>query len=205
MKEFWNSRYAQENYVYGTEPNVFFKQNLDALQPSGSILLPAEGEGRNAVYAAKKGLQVEAFDLSDAGQQKALQLAAHNGVSINYQVGEFSSFDFGENRFDVVALVFAHFPSRHKSDYHRRLVQYLKPGGLFIIEAFSKNHLEYSAKNPAVGGPRDLDLLLSIEDIQQDFDQLQPIYLKEEVIELNEGSFHKGTGSVVRFVGRKPE
>jgi hypothetical protein len=48
MKEFWNERYANEEYAYGEEPNEFFKQELARLQP-GRILLPADGEGRNGV------------------------------------------------------------------------------------------------------------------------------------------------------------
>lgn len=54
MKEFWNDRYGQLEFAYGIEPNVFFKQELDELK-EGTILLPAEGEGRNAISTAKKG------------------------------------------------------------------------------------------------------------------------------------------------------
>ena len=61
MKEFWNERYSQEAYAYGTEPNAFFKSRIDQLSP-GKLLLPAEGEGRNAVYAATKGFEVSAYD-----------------------------------------------------------------------------------------------------------------------------------------------
>lgn len=54
MKEMWDKRYGNTEYAYGEEPNAFFKKTLDKLDLKGSILLPAEGEGRNAVYAAKK-------------------------------------------------------------------------------------------------------------------------------------------------------
>ena len=75
MKEFWEIRYAEKQYAYGENPNVYFKEQLDKLKP-GKILLPAEGEGRNAVYAAKQGWEVMAFDLSSEGKNKAEKLAA---------------------------------------------------------------------------------------------------------------------------------
>ena len=56
MKEFWDSRYSAEEYVYGILPNEYFKSKLITDEKSGNILFPAEGEGRNAVYAALKGL-----------------------------------------------------------------------------------------------------------------------------------------------------
>jgi hypothetical protein len=63
MKEMWNKRYAAKEFAYGTKPNAFFKMSLEKYHSKGSLLLGAEGEGRNAVYAATKGLAVFAFDL----------------------------------------------------------------------------------------------------------------------------------------------
>ena len=67
--------------AYRTKPNKFFREQLSQLKP-GKILLPAECEGRNTVFAAKNGWQAEAFDLSAAGREKALKLASANNVSI---------------------------------------------------------------------------------------------------------------------------
>ncbi len=83
MKDFWNERYAAREYVYGKKPNQYFKKNIDGLTPV-KILLPCKGEGRNAVYAAQKGWDVEAIDFSVEGKKKALSLALKNNVSINY-------------------------------------------------------------------------------------------------------------------------
>ncbi len=85
MRDFWNVRYSEEIYAYGTAPNVFFSSELKKLPP-GKALFPAEGEGRNAVYAATCGWNVIAFDQSEAGKEKALQLAAKKGVEIDYAV-----------------------------------------------------------------------------------------------------------------------
>jgi len=198
----WNDRYSSEEFAYGTEPNNYLKEQLEKLQP-GSILFPAEGEGRNAVFAAKSGWKTSAFDISEEGKNKALQLAKSNGVKIDYQVGELETLDFHTEQFDVIALIYAHFPADMKSFMHKVLDQYLRKGGLIIFEAFSKNHLEYVLKNEKVGGPKDIGSLFSIDEIKADFPDYEVIELEEKEIELNEGVFHNGTGSVIRFTARK--
>lgn len=202
MKEFWNERYAQKVFAYGAEPNLFFKEQLNVLEP-GTILLPAEGEGRNAVYAAKSGWQVTAFDISEQGKLKADQLASQQEVSINYSVGPLEEMTLNPDHFDTIGLIYAHFPAHLKSKYHQALDRCLRPGGTIIFEAFSKSHLEYNTKNPAAGGPKNIDMLFSIEEIKQDFETYDIIELEEKVIELNEGLYHLGTSAVIRFVGRK--
>lgn len=201
MKEFWNQRYQQSDYAYGTEPNEYFREQLDRISPPGKLLLPAEGEGRNAVYAARQGWEVSAFDLSEAGQQKAEQLAQRHGVQIDYQVAEFSELHFAPASFDAIGLVFAHFPADKKAAYFQQLVPYLRPGGRMIVEVFSKNNLRYRAQNPRIGGPPDLETLFSVEEIQQIFPSLTVVELAEVEVELREGLYHIGTGSVIRFVG----
>ena len=198
----WDERFGKQEYVYGIDPNYYLKEQLKKLNP-GNILFPAEGEGRNAVYAAKLGWEVSAFDLSTEGRKKALNLADKNGVTIEYQIGELPELNYSKEQFDVIALIFAHFNADIRSEYHKLLNNYLRKGGLLIIEAFSKKHLEYRTKNPGVGGPRDLETLCSIEEFKLDFDNYEIIEVVEKEIELNEGLYHVGKGSVIRFMGRK--
>jgi 2-polyprenyl-3-methyl-5-hydroxy-6-metoxy-1,4-benzoquinol methylase len=200
--ERWNDRYSSEEFAYGTAPNHYFKEEIQKLKP-GTILLPAEGEGRNAVFAAKLGWKVSAFDISAEGKNKAVKLAEANNVNINYQVGELESLNYQAGQFDVIALIYAHFPPEIKSAIHKTLDLYLHNDGIIIFEAFSKKHLEYLAVNDKVGGPKDIESLFSIEEIQADFPQYEIIQLEEKEIELNEGLFHNGKGSVIRFVGKK--
>lgn len=198
----WNERYANDEFAYGEEPNDYLKEQLNKLS-IGKILFPAEGEGRNAVFAAKLGWKVSAFDISNEGQKKALQLAEKNNVVIDYQIGELQTLGYSEGQFDAIALIYAHFPASIKSQLHKALDNYLVKGGIIIFEAFSKNHLEYLAKNEKVGGPKDIELLFSIEEIKADFNNYEVIELEETVINLNEGLYHNGQGSVIRFIGRK--
>lgn len=198
----WDDRYSNEEFAYGTAPNKYLQEQIEKLEP-GSILFPAEGEGRNAVFAAKLGWKVTAFDISEEGKNKALKLAEANNVTIEYQVGELETLHYQPEQFDAIALIYAHFPAEIKSSIHKTLETYLRKGGITIFEAFSKKHLEYLALNEKVGGPKDIESLFSIEEIQADFPNYEIIELEEKEIELSEGLFHNGKGSVIRFVGRK--
>ncbi|WP_196890404.1 class I SAM-dependent methyltransferase [Aureivirga marina] len=201
-KSKWNERYQSEKFAYGKEPNQFFKHWILKLNP-GKILLPADGEGRNGVFAAKNNWDVTAFDISEKGKEKALKLAQEFNVKIDYLVGEIDSLHLKQNSFDAIALIYAHVASDKKSDFHQSLNSLLKPDGIVIFEAFSKNHIYFNAKNPKVGGPKDLDLLFSKEEIKQDFKNYDILFLEEKEIELSEGEFHNGKGFVIRFVGKK--
>ena len=198
----WDDRYKGEEFAYGEEPNNYLKEQLEKIE-TGTILFPAEGEGRNAIFAAKSGWKVSAFDISEEGKNKALRLAENNNVSLDYQVGELQTLDFQKEQFDAIALIYAHFPAEIKSAIHKQLNTLLRKNGIIIFEAFSKKHLEYLALNEKVGGPKDIESLFSIEEIKADFPNYEIIELEEKEIELNEGLFHNGTGSVIRFVGKK--
>ena len=202
MKDFWENRYGKKEWAYGREPNRYFKDQLNTL-PEGGILLPADGEGRNSVYAASCGWEVTAFDLSEAGRNKAIKLAAEKGVSIKYLTGNLADLDFPEASFDAMALIFAHFPSQFKTDFHKKLIKYLKYGGTLIFEAFSLEHLKYSAANPAAGGPKDPEMLYTTGEIEKLFPNIEILELIQMETTLDEGLYHQGLSSVVRFTGRK--
>jgi hypothetical protein len=199
----WDERYREEAFAYGKGPNLFFKKWLDGRTP-GSILMPADGEGRNGVYAARCGWKVTSFDQSAEGRLKALQLAAEERVAIDYIVGDLAHLQFDAGSFDAIGLVFAHFDADKKPAFHRKLDGFLRRGGVVILEAFSKSHLAYIARDPNVGGPKDLGMLYSAEEILADFPGYEIVVLAEEEAVLSEGNYHNGTGSVLRFVGRKP-
>lgn len=200
--ERWNERYSNSLFAYGEEPNNYLKEQIGKLPP-GSILFPAEGEGRNAVFAANQGWTVSAFDISIEGQKKAFQLAKNSKVTIDYQVGDLQTLNYKEEEFDVIALIYAHFPASIKSGIHINLDKYLRKGGTVIFEAFSKRHLDYLLKDAKVGGPKDIESLFSVDEIKADFNNYDIIELEETEISLNEGQYHNGLASVIRFVGRK--
>jgi cyclopropane fatty-acyl-phospholipid synthase-like methyltransferase len=202
MIEIWNERYRQPEYAYGILPNEYLKAQLTSLPP-GKILFPAEGEGRNAVYAASLGWDCFCFDQSEEAKKKALALAAQKDVQIHYETGDCGALHYPDGSFDAIALIYAHFPAANKADHHRRISGWLKKGGTLIFEAFSKKHIDYNQLNEKVGGPKEVDMLFSIEEIKEYFPGYAYLELEEKLVELNEGLYHIGTGSVIRFLGKK--
>ncbi|CAM1369983.1 Methyltransferase [Tenacibaculum litoreum] len=201
-KEFWNEKYQNTNFAYGKEPNLFFKEELQKIK-TGKILLPADGEGRNGVYASKLGWDVTSTDLSIEGKSKALKLASEFNVNLKYVVGDIQDLELPKESFDVIGLIYAHFSAWKISIIHQKLTTLLKPKGYIILEAFSKNHLNYQKDNPKIGGPKDINMLFSIEQIQQDFTGFEIQVLEEKEVFLNEGNSHNGKGSIIRFIGKK--
>ncbi len=198
MKEFWNARYNTESYAYGKNPNQYFKDQIDLLPP-GKILLAAEGEGRNAVYAASLGWDVFAYDFSEKAYQKAMALAQEKQVEINYQIASLSDLTFADAFFDVVGLIYVHFPDSIRTSNHQKLSSLLKKRGRIILEAFSTNHPQYQKINPRVGGPKMPTQLYSEEKLRTDFEGFEFTQLKEEKITLEEGTFHNGITTVMRM------
>ncbi|PNW29017.1 class I SAM-dependent methyltransferase [Formosa algae] len=194
--EFWDARYAEDDFAYGTQPNTFFKSTLDSL-PTGTVLLPAEGEGRNAVYAASKGWTAHAFDISLKGKEKALQLANMKAVTIDYDISGVLEFQT-DKTFDAIALCYTHFPADIRKQAHQHILKFLKQGGTLIFECFAKAQLQYSS-----GGPKNEDMLFSIEEIKAEFKGLKFTLLEEQTIELSEGSYHIGKAQVIRCIGVK--
>ena len=203
MNEFWNARYARDNYVYGTEPNAYFRSEIDKINPTGKVLLPAEGEGRNAVYAAKSGWEVTAFDFSIEGRKKAMALASQNDVEIEYLIKDYSDVVFGEESFDLLALIFVHPLAAQKSVIFNPLISFLKKGGHVIMEVFSKEHLKFQETNPSAGGPKDPERFYTQSEIKELFKGFGIINMEQTVVQLDEGEFHKGDSSVIRFTGVK--
>ncbi|MCA0427948.1 MAG: class I SAM-dependent methyltransferase [Bacteroidetes bacterium] len=202
MKSFWEERYADEDYVYGELPNAYLQLKLKGLK-LGKILFPADGEGRNSVYASGLGWQVFAYDFSEKAKEKAFKLANRKGVEINYTVGNIKEVQFEKESFDAIGLIYSHVPTDLRAALFQQVHYCLKPGGRLIFEAFSKNHNLYQQVNPNAGGPRDINMLYSVEELQAGFEGYTWKDLKEEVVDLNEGPFHQGRSAVVRAFGVK--
>lgn len=195
--EFWDIRYSRPEYAYGINPNQYFKKFIDAYPP-GKLLLPGEGEGRNAVYAARKGWEVIAIDQSSEGKRKTKALADENHVSINYSLGRLEDYPFQSNQFDAVALIFLHLSPEIRLHIHKQFVQSLVSGGFLLVEAFSKQQLGRSS-----GGPPAIELLYDKILLSQDFHQLKILELYNIEEDLDEGLFHQGQAALVRLLACK--
>lgn len=196
--EFWDERYSSIEFVYGTEPNIFFKDELDKLK-TGNILLLGEGEGRNAVYAAANGWNVDAVDFSIIAKEKALKLAEENSVGINYEITDLSEYKPKSNYYDTAAIIFLHLNPKIRSGVHSKVVDSLKPGGTLILEVYEKGQLGKDS-----GGPQNIDMLYSKEELRNDFVNMNIIVLEKKIITLNESNQHNGEAVVLRLIAVKP-
>ncbi|MGB5027334.1 MAG: class I SAM-dependent methyltransferase [Chitinophagaceae bacterium] len=196
MQQFWDQRYVENETVYGNEPNKFFKLFIDLHKP-GTLLLPGEGEGRNAVYAASKGWQVDAFDFSQVAREKALDFARGERVIINYELKNIADFKAGK-QYDAVGLIFVHLPEVLRRKFHQEVYNSIKPGGFMVLEAFAKEQAQLES-----GGPRDATLLYDAPSLCNDFPFLHMLSCEQKEIFLDEGDYHKGKASVLRMIGQR--
>jgi len=193
----WDDRYNTDKYVYGKEPNLFFASSLKQFKP-GKILLPGEGEGRNAVFAAKLGWEVDAFDQSSVALEKAKSLAQANGVDIRYQVSNITEYTFENDTYDTIGLIFIHANPEIRKLLHNQVEKALKPGGSLILQAFHISQLENNT-----GGPKSLEMLINKEILLAEFPSMIHKQLEVSEVMLEEGPFHRGVARVIQYIGTK--
>ncbi len=159
--------------------------------------MPAEGQGRNAIYAASKGWQVDAFDFSEVAQEKALAFAKQKKVVINYELKSIEDFK-ADKKYDVVALLYVHLPEAIRQQFHKAIYDSIKPGGYLVVEAFAKEQLAFDS-----GGPKDVALLYDAPSICSDFPFIHLLSCGQSVVELDEGAYHKGKAALLRMTGQR--
>jgi len=194
---FWDQRFGQDAYVYGKEPNEYFRSVIDKLPP-GRLFVPGAGEGRDAVYAASLGWEVHCLDLSNEGRRKALLLAAEKGVTIHYDVQAISDAAFPDGYFNMVASVFFHLPTGTRQQFYADAHRWLSPGGIFLMEAFTPAQLANNS-----GGPKDPDMLIDATTARTDLAQFHILRIAEEEPTLAEGTHHTGKAYVVDVLALK--
>ena len=195
-QKFWNERYARDEYLYGTDPNLFLAEHADLLK--GPVLSLSEGEGRNAVFIALRGLKVRGVDISEIALTKAQALAKLKNVEIQTEVADLSNFEPEKDFYGSVISISAHLPSATRNNLYPLVEQCLKPDGIILLEAYSERQL---ARN--TGGPKDVDMLMTIEKLEREFPSLEPVLIRELEREVSEGEGHTGLASVVQFIARK--
>lgn len=196
----WNRRFGEPGFLFGTEPNGWLREHAAAWQPGQRVLCVADGEGRNSVWLAARGVQVDAFDIAEAGVRKARALAAQRGVEVNFTVADCDGFDWGQDRYDGVAAIFIQFadPALRQRIF-TRIAQCLKPGGVLVLQGYGPKQLEYRT-----GGPGILAHLYTPELLRAELAGLEILELREYEAELAEGSGHKGRSALLGLVARKP-
>ncbi len=195
----WNRRYDSADFLFGTAPNEWLREQARALPPQGRILCVADGEGRNSVWLARQGFRVDAFDMADRAVDKARAFAQREGVSVNFALADCDGFAWPEAAYDGVAAIFVQFadpPMRAR--LFERIVRSLKPGGVLILQGYTPKQLEYRT-----GGPPILSHVYTQELLLSAFADLSIIELREYEAEVREGLGHSGQSALVGLVARR--
>jgi 2-polyprenyl-3-methyl-5-hydroxy-6-metoxy-1,4-benzoquinol methylase len=197
--ETWNERYSEPGFVFGTQPNAYLADKRVLIEPGKTALAVADGEGRNSVWLAQQGLNVDAFDVSPVGVAKARQLAQQAAVTVNYHVSSCDDWDWRPAAYDYVVAIFVQFAD---PEMRRRLftnmITALKPGGFLILQGYTPKQLEYNT-----GGPGLPEHLYTEEMLKSAFADLRLIDMQVYEAELDEGTRHRGMSALIGMVGRK--
>ncbi|MCC6369972.1 MAG: class I SAM-dependent methyltransferase [Bacteroidia bacterium] len=195
---FWNTRYKEAEYAYGTEPNDFLKSKIHVFKPDSKILCLAEGEGRNAVFLASQGHRITAVDYSQEGLNKLQKLALNKKLSIETLCVDLTHYKIEEHAWDGIICIFGHFPESLRKAVFGQVYKGLNKGGVFLMEAYHKDQLKYKT-----GGPQVVELLYSKEELQEDFSAFTAITIETCDKDIEEGKYHKGTSAVIQVVAKK--
>jgi len=192
--EMWESRYASETFVYGTDPNDFLASAANDL-PVGRALCLADGEGRNGVHLASLGHTVTSVDFSQSGMNKATQLAAERGVQITTVVADLAEFDLGVDRWDLIVSIFAHTPPDVRRSLHERVARSLSPEGALVLEAYTPQQI-----GRGTGGPPVPELTMTLDGLRGELRDMTIVEGREIIRPVLEGPGHTGDGAVVQVI-----
>jgi len=191
----WDERYDQDEFLFGTEPNDFLREQAHRIPAGGKVLCLGDGEGRNGVWLAVQGFQVTSVDLSRVGLDKTQRFAEERGVPIETVYADLSSWPIEPHAWAGIVSIFCHMMPDERKEMHPRIVEGLQPGGVFILEAYTPDQID-----KGTGGPSNPELLVTAEDIIPEIDGLN-IHLAQNIErEVIEGACHTGRASVTQII-----
>jgi SAM-dependent methyltransferase len=198
--ERWNTRYAIHDYLFGTAPNAFLKAETRRLKLGSVVLALADGEGRNGIFLAEKGMKVHSVDFADNAITKARRLAQARNVSIQIEKADVLNWDWPEDRYDAIVAIFIQFATPdERSQLFANMKRAVKPGGLILMEGYGSKQMEYKT-----GGPGILEQLTTRELLEKSFSDWDIIDIAEYDCEITEGKRHTGMSALTDLVAQKP-
>jgi 2-polyprenyl-3-methyl-5-hydroxy-6-metoxy-1,4-benzoquinol methylase len=199
--DFWNKRFETSDYIFGKAPNEYLQVQAERyLKKDDTVLCVADGEGRNSVWLAKQGMQVDAFDLSDVALKKAVALAKEEAVQVQFSLASSDAWDWQPNQYDAVVGIFIQFADPvMRARLFAQMISTLRPGGILIIQGYTPKQLVFKT-----GGPSILEHLYTEDMIRNLIGDLEPIDLCVYEKTLFEGPKHTGMSALLGLVARKP-
>lgn len=198
----WNEKFDRPDHLYGTEPNDFLKGSFDWIPKPGKVVSLGEGEGRNAVFLAQMGYEVLAVDSSSVGLEKTRKLSKSKNVHVSTEEADLKSFDLGTEKWEGVVMIFCHLPSALRAALWNRISKSVKKGGFILMELYSPKQLEATREGRSIGGPKDLDLIVTVEEIRSAFPTAEFKILREVDRDIHEGIGHRGPSHTVQVLAR---
>ncbi|MGG4442783.1 class I SAM-dependent methyltransferase [Brevibacillus fortis] len=198
MENIWNEKFHSEEYYYGEEPNVFIQQQAFRLEQGQKVIAFAEGEGRNAVFLAKRNHEVTAIDYAESGLQKTKKLALKHSVDVHTQKIDLLEEDVPSEEYDAAIMVYGHFHKNAQITVLNKMKKAIKSKGIIMLEVFSEEQLKYGT-----GGPRELEMLYDPKEILawcKGHEVIHFFYGEQERVA---GKAHTGLAHVIQLVVRK--
>lgn len=197
----WNEIFDKPEYIFGTEPNDYLVEKKDYFLPGQKVLMVADGEGRNSVWAAALGADVDAFDLSEKAVEKAGKLASEKKVCVNYFVSGVDEWEWEQEKYDIVVVIFVQFATPNmRTRLFANCIRTLKKGGLLILQGYTPKQLEYKT-----GGPPIREHLYTEEMLRNSFAPLEIVELKTYDAYISEGPRHTGMSGLIGMLARKTD
>ena len=197
---FWNARYANDEYIFGTAPNRFLASQAELIQPGMRALAVADGEGRNSVWLAERGARVHAVDVSPLALAKAQKLAQTRGVTIQFEQADLLNWRWPEAEYDLIAAIFIQFASpTQRMPMIAGIRRALKPGGILILQGYTPKQIEF-----ATGGPGSAENMYTEALLREWFGDWQIRHLREHEDFISEGTHHHGQSALIDLVAQKP-
>ncbi len=197
---FWDERYATDDYIFGTAPNVFLASQAGLIRSGIRALAIADGEGRNGVWLAEQGAYVHAIDVSPVALEKARKLAEERRVTLEFEQADVLNWDWPEETYNLVAAIFIQFaPPPERDRIIAGIRRTLKPGGVLILQGYTPKQVEF-----ATGGPPDAANMYTAELLRKWFGDWDITHLNEHESFISEGSHHHGLSALIDLVAIKP-
>lgn len=201
----WDERYASEAAFFGEAPNPYLVSSIEQCcpgseEPRPRALCLGEGEGRDALFLARRGFQVTAVDGSRVGLAKLATRAEREGLSVEIICAELGDYDPEPGAYDLTTAFYCHLPPALRRATHAQGALALRRGGLFVLEGFSPRQRELGLTS---GGPHDATLLFEPAVLAEDFagGPVEVLELRELALNLELGR-HRGEARIVRLLGR---
>ncbi|WP_094463861.1 SAM-dependent methyltransferase [Pannonibacter phragmitetus] len=196
----WDDRYRGEDYLFGREPNAFLAREAHRLEPGRRVLAVADGEGRNGVFLAGRGLRVHAIDASSVALEKSETLAREVGVGIELELADLGTWQWPIETYDYIVAIFIQFADPVlRAQLFENMKQAVRPGGLILLQGYRPEQVDLGT-----GGPPQRDHMYTRQFLLDAFADFEILDLEEHDTVIHEGRGHDGLSALIDLVARRP-